>query len=72
VRRKRAQNRLASLSTALWFIAASLALAAADVKFVRTGDIAWEVTAAGLFLLAMGIGSIYQGKRHTNSSTSES
>lgn len=39
---------------ALWFIAAALALSAAVVKYVRSGEIPWEITAAGVFLFAMG------------------
>ena len=38
----------------LWFIAAALALSAAVVRYVRNGEIPWEITAAGVFLLAMG------------------
>jgi hypothetical protein len=42
--------------SALWFVAAALALSAAAVKYFRSGEIPWEITAAGVFLLAMGFG----------------
>ena len=42
----------------LWFVAAALALSAAVVRYVRSGEISWEITAAGLFLLAMGVGQL--------------
>jgi len=56
------------LGTVLWFVAAALALSAAAVKYVRSGEIAWEITAAGVFLLAMGIGTL---KRTRDKSTAQ-
>jgi hypothetical protein len=42
----------------LWFIAAALALSAAAVRYVRSGEFEWGITAAGVFLLAMGLGQL--------------
>ena len=50
------------LGTVLWFIAAALALSAAAVRYARSGEIAWEITAAGVFLLAMGLGTLKRSR----------
>ena len=42
----------------LWLVAAALALSAALVRYLRFGEISWEITAAGVFLLAMGLGQL--------------
>jgi hypothetical protein len=42
----------------LWFVAAALALSAAAVQYVRSGEIELGITAAGVFLLAMGMGQL--------------
>ena len=41
-----------------WFIAAFLLLSSAIAKFIRTGDVTWELTVAGLIFLSIGISSI--------------
>ena len=48
---------MSKLATALWFVAAALALSAGAVGFVRSGEVPWVIAAAGIFLLAMGFGS---------------
>lgn len=47
----------ARLTFALSLIAAALALSAALVKYVKTGEVKLPIIAAGIFLLAFGFGA---------------
>ena len=58
-----AQDRHTTSATIFWFVAALLLLSSAIAKFIRTGDVTWELTGAGLIFLAMGISSIYRRKQ---------
>jgi len=51
------------LAIVLLFVAAGLALSAEAVQFVRSGEIAWEIFAAGLVFLVMGGVSLSRTKR---------
>ena len=46
----------------LWFVAAALALSAAVVQYLRSGEIELGITAAGVFLLAMGMGQLKRSR----------
>jgi hypothetical protein len=48
---------------ALWFVAAALALSAAVIKYLRTGEFELGITAAGVFLLAMRLGQLKKTTR---------
>ena len=62
-RRDVRQDRHSKSAIIFWFIAAFLLLSSAIVKFIRTGDVTWELTVAGLIFLSIGISSIYRGKQ---------
>lgn len=47
----------ANLTLALALVAALLALSAAAVSYVRHGELNWVLIAAGIFLLAFGLGA---------------
>ena len=51
------------LATVLWLVAGALALSAAIVQFVRSGEVAWGISAAGVFLLAMGLNFWLRSRR---------
>jgi hypothetical protein len=46
----------ARLTSALALTAAALSFAAAVIRYAGTGEIRWSLLAAGLFLVAMGVG----------------
>lgn len=50
-------DRAARLTLILALIAAALALTAAAVGYFRSGELRWSLVAAGLFLLAFGLGA---------------
>lgn len=45
------------LTLILSIIAAALAIGAAVVRYTRDGEIRWSLIAAGVFILAFGIGA---------------
>ena len=62
---------MSKLATALWFVAAALALSAGAVGFVRSGEVPWVIAAAGIFLLAMGFGSWSRNARGSRPDNSD-
>jgi len=53
----------ARVAIIFWFVGAFLLLSSAVVKFIRTGEVTWELTGAGLIFLAVGISSAYSRKQ---------
>jgi hypothetical protein len=47
----------ARLTLILSCIAAALALSAAAVRYYQRGDVLWPLIAAGIFILAFGLGA---------------